>query len=246
MNFELVIATTNEHKVKEYREILSPHGITVYSFKDLNIDLPDVNENGRTFTKNATIKALEAAKLVRLPVIADDSGLCIKALKGFPGIKTARFTKEAGGQINANQKIVKRLINKDHSASFKCVIALANLTDKPLIFEGQVDGKIADKYLNEVSFGYDPIFIPDGYNKSFHALDHKVSSLGYVSNFKGECKWNEAVVRNIIDNERRCGKIIAWKTFTPSYLDHKVKNQISHRANACKKLVTMLKINELI
>lgn len=198
MNFEIVIATSNQDKTNEYRKILSKHGITVYSFKDLNIDLPDVKEDGKTFEENAIIKALHAARYVKLPVLADDSGLCLKALNGFPGIKTARFAKECGNQIKANQEIIKRLEGKNHDASFHCVIALANLAEKPLIFEGIVEGKISESYHNETSFGYDPIFIPNGKSITFHQLDSKI------------------------------------------------KNEISHRALACQKLITTLKINNLI
>ena len=198
MNFEIVLASSNPHKVKEYREILSKHGITLYSFSDLNINLPDVKEDGKTFEENAIKKAMSAAKLVRFPVIADDSGLSLKALKGFPGIKTARFAKECGNQINANKEIIKRLEGKNHDATFTCVIALANLADKPLIFEGVVKGKIVGTYKKETSFGYDPIFIPEGKSVTFH------------------------------------------------HLDKNIKNEISHRALACKKLITTLKINNLI
>ena len=198
MNFEIVLASSNPHKVKEYREILSKHGITVYSFSDLNLNLPDVEENGKTFEENAIKKALNAAKYVRFPVIADDSGLSLKALNGFPGIKTARFAKECGNQINANKEIIKRLEGKSHDATFTCVIALANLADKPLIFEGVVKGKIVNQYQNKTSFGYDPIFIPEGKSVTFHDIDKKI------------------------------------------------KNEISHRALACKKLITTLKINNLI
>lgn len=198
MNFEIVLASSNPHKVKEYREILSKHGITVYSFKDLNLDLPEVKEDGKTFEENAIKKALHAAKYVRFPVLADDSGLSLKALKGFPGIKTARFAKECGSQINANKEIIKRLEGKSHDATFTCVIALANLANQPLIFEGIVKGKIVDSYQEETSFGYDPIFIPEGKSITFH------------------------------------------------HIDKKNKNEISHRALACKKLITALKVSNLI
>lgn len=199
MNFELVLATSNQHKTEEYRSILSKHGITLYSFKDLNIDLPDVKEDGKTFEENAIIKALHAAKFINMPIIADDSGLCLKALKGFPGLKTARFAKECGSQQKANQKIIEMLQGKDHTATFHCVIALVNLAKKPLIFEGEVAGKISDSYnKNENGFGYDPIFIPEE------------------------------------------------KSVTFFHLDKKEKNEISHRARACKKLITALKVNNLI
>ncbi|MCQ2792274.1 MAG: RdgB/HAM1 family non-canonical purine NTP pyrophosphatase [Bacilli bacterium] len=198
MNFEIVLATNNQHKVDEYRSILSKYGITLYSFPDLNLVMPEVKEDGKTFKDNAIKKALAAAKIVKFPVIADDSGLCLKALKGFPGIKTARFAKSCGNQINANQEIVDRLKGKDHHATFNCTIALVNLAHEPLIFEGVVKGKIVDEYNKENGFGYDPIFIPEG------------------------------------------------KSVTFFHLDKKIKNEISHRALACKKLITTLKVNNLI
>jgi len=199
MNFEIVLASTNKHKVEEYRSILSKHGITLYSFSDLNLTLPEVEENGKTFEENAIIKAEAAAKLVRFPVIADDSGLTIEALNNKPGIKTARFAKECGSQIAANNKIIELLKDKkNRNASFHCVIALINLTDNPLIFEGEAKGEITKTYNNETSFGYDPIFFSLEANETFHNLDKDK------------------------------------------------KNVISHRAKACKKLLTMLKVNNLI
>ena len=194
MNFEIVLATTNQHKADEYRALLSKHGITLYSFKDLNLTLPKVKEDGKTFLDNALIKAKAAAKIVNMPVLADDSGLCIKALNDFPGIKTARFAKKCGSQINANHKIVNMLKYKDHSASFHCVIALLNVKKEPLIFIGNANGKISDEYHNEESFGYDPIFISDEVGTTFHLMDKKK------------------------------------------------KNEVSHRAKACKKLITALKL----
>lgn len=194
MNFEIVLATTNQHKTDEYRAMLSKHGITVYSFKDLNIDLPEIVEDGKTFFDNALKKAQVAAKLVKMPVLADDSGLCLKALDDFPGIKTARFAKECGSQINANHKIIEMLKGKDHQAAFHCTIVLMNVKKEPLVFTGIANGKIANEYRNEESFGYDPIFISDEKGVTFHALDKKI------------------------------------------------KNEISHRGKAVKKLITALKL----
>ena len=173
MNFEIVVATTNKHKMKEYREILAPHGITLYSFSDLNITLPDVEENGTNYEENALIKVNACKDIVKFPVLSDDSGLEVESLDNKPGLNTARFAKECGGQILANNKIVETCSKENRNAKFKCVISLANLTNKPLIFEGVCEGKIKEEYNNEESFGYDPIFIENTSGKLFSDLAGK-------------------------------------------------------------------------
>jgi len=171
---KLVLATSNPNKVKEYNDILLKHDIEVISFKDLNIVLPDVKEDGKTFKDNALIKALHAAKLTSLPVIADDSGLCIKALNDFPGLYSARYAQECGGFRNACSELVNKLNGLEHSASFHCVIALCNWAKEPIVFEATAKGQIVDKYNNETSFGYDPIFKPDEANDTYHNISKEI------------------------------------------------------------------------
>ena len=155
--FDLMIATNNDHKLKEFDEMLSPYGIKVHSPKEFNIeDNPD--ENGKTFEENSLIKAESLARHTSMPLIADDSGLSVDALGGFPGIYSARFAKEQGGNKFANLEIIKRLENKIKTASFFCVITLVNVKDEPVQFVGECKGKILDEPVGLGGFGYDPIF----------------------------------------------------------------------------------------
>ena len=167
MNFEIVIATNNAHKLKEVREILSPHHITVYSLKDLNIDIGEIEENGKDYYENALIKAEAVKKYTKFPVIADDTGLEIKSMNNEPGLYTARFATSLGGHEEAFKEIFKRIEGKDRSATFVCDIVLVNVEDRPLRFEARIDGRIAESLSGEGGFGYDPIFICNELNKTY-------------------------------------------------------------------------------
>lgn len=159
MSYEIVLATNNNHKLKEVREILEPHGITVYGLKDLDLHPEDVEENGSTYEENAKIKVLSVAKLTKLPIVSDDSGLEVEAFDNKPGIHTARFASELGGHIEAMTYLINYLKDKDNrNASFHCVIALANVEDKVISFEGITEGKIANSISGVGGFGYDPVF----------------------------------------------------------------------------------------
>ena len=170
MNFELLVATNNAHKLKEIRQILTPHHILVYGMKDLNISIPEVEENGKNYYENALIKAKALQAVSKMPIIADDSGLEILALNKMPGLHSARFAEEQGGHTKAIQKILKDLEGKDRSAQFVCDIVLVNVEDKPLLFEAIVPGYIGTEVAGEGGFGYDPIFICDELNKSYALL----------------------------------------------------------------------------
>ena len=160
MNYEIILATNNKHKLKEVREILSPHNVIVYGLSDLNIKLPEVEENGKTYYDNALIKASAVQKFSNMPIISDDSGLEITALNNEPGLHSARYAESLGGHDNAIKEILKRLEDKeDRSARFVCDIVLLNVEKKPLLFEGIAEGTIAKEKMGEGGFGYDPIFI---------------------------------------------------------------------------------------
>ena len=168
MNYEIILATNNKHKLQEVREILSPHHIVVYGLSDLASKLEDVNENGTTYAENALIKAKAVQKITTMPIISDDSGLEIIALNNEPGLHSARYASSLGGHDNAIKEILKRLENKnDRSARFVCDIVLLNVEDKPLIFEGIAEGTIAKEKNGEGGFGYDPIFISKETGKCF-------------------------------------------------------------------------------
>jgi XTP/dITP diphosphohydrolase len=160
MNKELVLASNNGGKLQEYREILSPLGYTIYTPKDLSI-VSDPEEMGASYRENAFIKAAALRALVPWPVIADDSGLEIAALDGFPGIRSARYAATFGGDYaKTNQSILEKLRDKkDRSASYHCVICLFERPDsKPLYFEGICQGEILLEPKGKGGFGYDPIF----------------------------------------------------------------------------------------
>ena len=166
MNYELVLATNNAHKLKEVREILSPHGIKVYGLNDLSLHPEDVEENANTYYGNALIKATSVAKLTKLPVIADDSGLEIEAMDNQPGLHSARFAKECGGHDKAIEKILS-IVKDNRKARFICDIVLLNEEDKPLLFEGIVEGQVAYEPFGQGGFGYDPIFVCEATKKTY-------------------------------------------------------------------------------
>ncbi len=179
---ELIFASHNKGKISEIKNLLSPLGIKVLSGEDLN--LPEVEETGTTFEENAYIKALAAAKEKNIPCIADDSGLCVDAMGGRPGIYSARYAPNRDFD-----KGIEKLLNElaetnsnNRSAHFSCVIVLANPNGNYKSFEGRVDGRIATKKSGTMGFGYDPIFIPTGFNRSFAEFDrdekNKISHRG--------------------------------------------------------------------
>ena len=178
-----VIATGNENKVKEFYRMLSPLGYDVKSIKDLNIEI-EAEETGTTFEENSLIKARDiASKLGKeFVVIADDSGLEIKALGGFPGIYSSRFME--GRPYNEKcLEIIKRLEGKeDRTANFTACkrlidfpTTLINFVEEDKVFVGKTFGKIDTKIEGENGFGYDPIFVSDDLGKSFGlcTLDEK-------------------------------------------------------------------------
>ena len=186
MNYEIILATNNKHKLKEVREILAPHHIILYGLSDLSSKLPDVEENGKTYAENALIKAKAVQTITKMPIISDDSGLEIMALNNEPGIYSARYAESLGGHDNAIKEILRRLEGKeDRSARFVCDIVLLNVEDKPLIFEGIAEGTIAyEKSNSEGGFGYDPIFISKETGQCFaemgeekNAISHRAKAL---------------------------------------------------------------------
>ena len=168
MNFEILLATNNKHKLEEVRQILSPHGIIVYGISDLNLDYHEPIEDGKTYKDNALIKAYALKEFTDLPIIADDSGLEIEAIDNKPGLYSSRFASEMGGYEKAFSFIIEKVKEKNNSkARFICDIILVNTEDNPLLFEGIAEGNIALEAKGIDGFGYDPIFVPNGYRESF-------------------------------------------------------------------------------
>lgn len=173
---EIIIASHNQGKIAEFKDMLSPLGVKVYSADDFN--LPDVEETGTTFAENAALKAETLAKLSNKPCLADDSGLCVDALNGAPGVYSARYAPNRNFDI-AIQKLINELQtsgSSDWSAHFSCVLAL-QIPNQPIrFFEGRVDGTITPNRRGSNGFGYDPIFIPQGYDKTFAEMNHEEKS----------------------------------------------------------------------
>lgn len=159
---DIMIATSNSGKVKEYKELLEPLGYKVHSLSE--IEHIDIDENGTTFAQNALIKAKSVKDKCDMIVISDDSGLEIDALNKEPGIHSARYLQGYDYKYK-NQVILDGLKNvENRSARFICAIALVD--DKEHVFEGVMEGTIAYQPKGENGFGYDPIFVVPQYNKT--------------------------------------------------------------------------------
>ena len=165
----LVIATHNAGKLREMRELLAPYGVQAVSAADLGLVEPE--ETGKTFIENAAIKAEAATDATGFPAFADDSGLCVDALGGEPGIVSARWAKEAGSFEAAMDGLKRRLdaagATPPYRAHFTSALALARLGAETLTFEGTINGKLVFPPRGTVGFGYDPIFLPEGLDRTF-------------------------------------------------------------------------------
>jgi XTP/dITP diphosphohydrolase len=173
---QIIAATGNAHKVEEMQAILAPLGIDVLSAKTVG-GMPDVVEDGDTFTANAVKKAVEAAHALGCTVLADDSGLEVFSLGGEPGIYSARYACEGGNDGRNVQKLLGKLAGSDdRDARFVCVIALASPDGLIGTAEGEVRGRIVDAPRGSGGFGYDPVFVPDGYAETFAELPGEVKN----------------------------------------------------------------------
>ena len=163
----IVAATGNQHKLEEYARLLADQDIEVKSLNDYP-NYPEPEENGSSFKENASIKAAAASKYCAVPAFADDSGLEVEALDGRPGIYSSRYAPTDAERI---AKLLKELEGKENRrARFVCVIAIAFNGEVIETFEGEVTGTILLEPWGENGFGYDPVFQPDGFDKSFAEL----------------------------------------------------------------------------
>jgi XTP/dITP diphosphohydrolase len=176
----LVLASSNRGKIDELRELLAPAGYALVAQSDLGVD--DAEETGSTFIENALLKARHAARIAGLPALADDSGLVVDALGGAPGLRSARYAGEHGNDAANNDLLLERMrdlassartAHFSRAAHFYCVLVmLRSVGDpQPVIAEGVWRGRILDTPRGLHGFGYDPLFLPDGYTLSSAELD---------------------------------------------------------------------------
>ncbi len=168
----LVIASHNEGKVREIADLLAPFGVEAVSAGKLG--LPEPEETGASFAENAALKAVAAARASGLAALADDSGLEIRALAGEPGIHSARWggaARDFGLSMERVHRELEAAGAKDWSANFTCALALAGPDGQTEVFEGKVFGTITWPPRGTRGFGYDPIFVPEGYEQTFGEIE---------------------------------------------------------------------------
>lgn len=169
---KLVLASNNAKKMKELNALLAPLGFEVIPQGQLGI--PEAEEPHCTFVENALAKARHAARLSGLPALADDSGLCVRALGGAPGVISARYAGEPKSDARNNEKLLAELSTQsDRRAHFVSCLVLCRSADdpQPIIAEGEWHGEIVDQYRGDGGFGYDPLFFVPEFGKTAAELD---------------------------------------------------------------------------
>lgn len=163
----LVLATRNQGKISEFKELLSGFEIEIKSLKDFG-PIPPVVEDGETFEDNAYKKAHFTAKVLGFPSLADDSGLRVEVLGGMPGVHSARYAGEDATDEDNNRKLLEAMEGApNRKASFECIITIAVPRGPALIYEGRCDGEIACELRGQNGFGYDPLFYYPPLKKTF-------------------------------------------------------------------------------
>ena len=196
---KILIASRNAHKIQEIREIFDLPGVEWVSTAEFP-NLHDVVEDGATFEANALKKATELARATGLWALADDSGLEVTALGHAPGVYSARYAGEPCNHANNNAKLLRELEGKaDRSARFRCVAALSDPTGRAETVSGACPGRIIGKLRGAQGFGYDPLFVPDGYEQTFAEMGNeqknKLSHRGRALALAKE-KWGALIAAN--------------------------------------------------
>ncbi|MDD4555987.1 MAG: XTP/dITP diphosphatase [Alphaproteobacteria bacterium] len=169
----IIVASHNLGKIKEIKKILEPLGVEVESAAELH--LGDVEETGTTFEENARLKSEHFAKETGFWSLADDSGLCVKALNGRPGVYSARYAPNRDFDKGMDMLLeeLSQAESKDRSAAFVCVLALTSPNGKTKIFEGKVEGKIAESKKGKDGFGFDALFVPENLSQTFAEISQE-------------------------------------------------------------------------
>ena len=167
---KIIAATHNKDKIREIRQILTDAGVHIVSMSEAGLDALDVEENGSTFEENATLKAEEVTRLTGMAALADDSGLCVDALAGAPGIYSARYAgPEADTRAN-NAKLLEAMRDvpeAERTGRYVSAVALAYPDGRLLVVRGECEGRILFEERGSGGFGYDTLFAPEGSERSF-------------------------------------------------------------------------------
>jgi len=194
----VVLATRNRGKTREIRELLKGFPIDIKNLDDFG-PIPEVIEDGKTFDDNAYKKASFTAKILGYPTMADDSGLCVEALDGAPGVYSARYAGDNASDEDNVKKMLGELKNRENrSAAFKCVISIAVPTGAALTYEGDCKGIITEKPIGNNGFGYDPLFFYPELNKTFAQL---------TTEEKGQVSHRGRALKQVIEE---MDKVIEW------------------------------------
>jgi XTP/dITP diphosphohydrolase len=193
----IIAATQNKNKLEELRNIFTDSDIEIISIKEAGLDHIDVEEDQDTFEGNSMKKAEEIMKISGKPTIADDSGLEVDALGGRPGVYSARYAGEEARDQENNKKLLEELAHvKNRKAKFVSVISMALPDGKRLSVRGECSGKIAFEEKGQGGFGYDPLFIVEGYDQTFSELGNELKNK--ISHRARACeKFKEAFIKLI-------------------------------------------------
>lgn len=173
---QILAATGNKHKITEFQKMLDNNGLKIQIVSMATIpDMPELIENGETFEENSAMKAEQASAFAMTTSFADDSGLAVDALNGAPGIYSARYAGENATDADRIAKLLNEMEGiSDRTARFVCVISIACCGKRIASFRGEVVGTITHAPAGSCGFGYDPIFIPEGYDKTFAELGAEI------------------------------------------------------------------------
>ena len=166
----LILSTDNKNKAKELREILKDLPLEILTKKEAGVENLQVVEDGDTLEYNSLKKARELAELVDHMVMADDSGLFVDALDGEPGVYSSRYGGEDGNDALNNRTLLRNLKGRERTAAFRTVIALITENGKEYTVKGECRGRILEEPRGDNGFGYDPLFVPEGYSETFAQL----------------------------------------------------------------------------
>lgn len=194
----LVLATTNQGKTREIKKLLENEAVEIKNLSDFG-PIPEVIEDGETFDDNAYKKASFTARVLGYPAIADDSGLCVEALDGAPGVYSARYAGDDATDAQNVEKLLKEMEGKtNRNASFKCVISISVPTGQALTYEGECNGILTEKPEGENGFGYDPLFFYPDFGKTFAQVSMEE---------KGKVSHRGKALKQVADE---MSKIITW------------------------------------